>query len=336
MNNPLVTINLVVRNGEKYIRSCLDSVRQQNYENYEVNIFDNASTDKTREIVKAQYPEFNLIEWKENLGLGKGQERCLEFSRGEFIVALCVDIILDKAFVRYGVETMLRDEKIGAVQSKMYRFNTDKTEIEKTDFIDSCGFKIFRSRRLINIGHGQQDIGQFNQEKEIFSFEGAAPFFRKKAMESSRIMGEIYDTDLFWYATDIDLGWKMRLLGWKSWYNPKMISWHDRPTTKTLKKNNFDFIKSRKEISKQRRRLSFRNYHLVLIKYDFSKNVIKDFIPFIKRELMLFVYYVMWEPWIFAEVPAFFKKLSRILKKRKQIMKLTQLKPEEIRWWFLE
>src|SRR5437899_614912 len=54
MSNPLVTINLVVLNGEKYIRHCLEAILVQSYphELIEFNILDNGSTDKTREIIR--------------------------------------------------------------------------------------------------------------------------------------------------------------------------------------------------------------------------------------------------------------------------------------------
>ena len=52
--HPLTTINLVVLNGEKYIRHCLDSVKNQTYphDRIEINILDNGSTDKTKEIIR--------------------------------------------------------------------------------------------------------------------------------------------------------------------------------------------------------------------------------------------------------------------------------------------
>ena len=58
MSNPLVTINLVVLNGAKYIRHCLKAVQEQIYQNLEINVFDNGSTDGTKEIVRQEYQKF--------------------------------------------------------------------------------------------------------------------------------------------------------------------------------------------------------------------------------------------------------------------------------------
>ena len=103
---PLVSVNLVVYNGEKYIRQCLDSVKKQTYENIEINILDNASTDKTLEIIKleignclpasrcearragkSEILNFSLIESKRNWGTWPGQEELLKHSHGKYIVA---------------------------------------------------------------------------------------------------------------------------------------------------------------------------------------------------------------------------------------------------------
>jgi glycosyltransferase involved in cell wall biosynthesis len=49
-SKPLVTIGLPVYNGENYISQAIDSILAQTYENFELIISDNASTDKTESI----------------------------------------------------------------------------------------------------------------------------------------------------------------------------------------------------------------------------------------------------------------------------------------------
>src|SRR3989344_8685446 len=105
MSNNLVTINLVVLNGEKYIRRCLDSVLAQTYPHnlIELNILDNGSTDGTLESIKnyelsinESFKKFNFIESGLNLGMWPGQEELLKNSSGKYFVVLSVDVILDK------------------------------------------------------------------------------------------------------------------------------------------------------------------------------------------------------------------------------------------------
>ncbi len=345
MSNSLTSINLVVFNGERYVRRCLDSVLTQTYphELIEINILDNNSTDTTKKIVGelagefSDFLKFNFIESNKNVGMWPGHEELLKSSTGEYVVFLSVDVILDKDFISNAVRVMDKDAKIGALQSKTYSYeveNVGKGDLPKK-IIDTCGFQAFKSRRIINIGHGEIDNGQFNQEKEIFAVEGAVPFFRKKALESCKVMNEIADHDMFWYAEDLDVAWRMRVFGWKQVFAPDVIAWHDRQTTKNLRKTFSDFIKTRRQIPLRKRRLEWRNIRFTVIKNDYIINVLKD-LPFIlKREVMMMGYLLIFEPKVLGEMAVFFRLLPKILKKRKQIVNNRVVSPEEMRKWFI-
>ena len=332
MDLPLVSINLVVRNGATYAKACMEHIRRQLYSRIEVNIFDNDSTDETLHIIEKELPEARIIRNSKNYGFGGGQNRCLQHARGEFVVFHCIDVLLEKNFIGEGVRIMERDPSAGALQAKILGYN--KQGFEKNDIIDTTGFEIYRSRRIINRGHGERDRGQYEKDEEIFSYEGACGFFRRAALEDSRINGELLDEDFFWYADDIDLGWRMRLLGWKSVYVPTMIAWHDRQTTKRLKKTIFDFIRLRREVPAYKRALDYRNFHLTLVKNEFLSNVFKDFFPFIKREIALFFYTLIFEPRTLFSWISFFVLLPRIMKKRRNLMARIQVSPHEIRRWY--
>lgn len=337
-SNPLVTINLVVFNGQKYIRHCLNSIKNQTYQNIEVNIFDNNSTDGTKKIAKEEFPQFNLIESPKNLGTWPGQEEALKYSHGEYIVAISVDILLDEKFVEKAVEALKKDHRIGAVEAKIYGYTLEsgssEIHISKSNIIDTCGFKIFRSRRLINIGHGEEDRGQYDKEKEIFAVEGAVPVFRRRALDDMKIEGEIIDHDYFWYGDDFDLGWRMRLFGWVQMYSPEMIAYHDRKTTKTLRHGRADFIRIRKTIPLFKRRLDWRNTTLTHIKNEFASNLLKD-LPFILwRQIKLWGYFIIFEPSMMLEIFEVLKFLPRMLRRRKEIMAQAKVTPNEMAKWF--
>lgn len=347
----IISINLVVLNGEKYIRHCLDSILSQNYPRHliEFNILDNGSTDNTKEIImnyeiwnlKHKFAGFILRESKTNLGMWGGQEELLKYSGGEYIISVAVDVILDKSFIENAVEALDKNAEIGAIQPKVYRYDLRDDEPKLTNIIDTCGFKIFRSRRIINLGHGEEDMGQFNylSGKEIFGVEGAIPIFRKKALESIKITlpegySEIADHDIFWYADDLDIAWHLRLAGWKEIFEPKIIAWHDRQTTKRLRKGIGDFIKIRKEIPLKKRQLEWRNIHLTILKNDYIINLLRNVVFFIPREIGMLIYLFLFEPAVLKIVPNFFRLLPRTLAKRKIILKNSAIKPNQINKWF--
>ncbi|MBU3924531.1 glycosyltransferase family 2 protein [Patescibacteria group bacterium] len=331
-NHPLVTINLVVRNGEKYIRHCLKAIKNQSYPNLEVIVFDNNSSDKTPLIVKQEFSQFQLIENSKNCYVGGGFNRCIELSRGEYILALCVDVICEKDFIKNAARRMENDKTIGALQSKtlIYDFKNQKP----TDNIDTAGFEIFRSRRIINRGHGAKDIGQFEKPEEIFSYEGAAGFFRKEALQEAKINEQIFDEDFVWYADDIDLGWRLNLFGWKNFYDPSVIAWHDRSTTQRLSRGYRDFIQSRKNIPPEKKRWDYINQRLMMVKNDITAQFLCDFPFFIFREAKLWIYFLLFERSTLSGVFDFIKLSPKMAAKRKIIMSKKKPEDKEIKNWF--
>ncbi len=340
MKEPLVSVNVVVYNEENRIRQCLASIKEQTYKNLELTLFDNNSADDTVKIVKKEYPEFRRIESKENFGFGGGHNRCIDQTKGKYILAVPADALLEKHFIERAVAIMEKDEKIGALQAKVYHL----AKTEKTNIIDTTGFEIFRSRRVINRGHGKEDIGQFEHAQEIFSYEGAVPFWRRVALYESKILGQYHDEDYFWYGDDIDLGWRMRLFGWKSFYTPDVIAYHERQTTHRLSSGYRDFITLRKTIPLKKRRLDWQNLHFTFLKNDFFFSWLKDFplLSFMKafpyifiREIKFFLYILFFEPALLMALPGMIRLLPRMLKKRFIIMRRKKIPSSQMEQWFL-
>ncbi|MEM7757352.1 MAG: glycosyltransferase family 2 protein [Cyanobacteria bacterium P01_A01_bin.40] len=70
-NNPLISIGMPVYNGANFIREAFDSILSQTYENFELIISDNASTDETEKICReymSQDSRFRYYRSQQNLG----------------------------------------------------------------------------------------------------------------------------------------------------------------------------------------------------------------------------------------------------------------------------
>ena len=324
-----VTIQIVVHNGQKYIRSCLDAVRKQDYDSFSCVVLDNASEDNTREIIKNEYPEMALIESQKNLGMWPGQEFLLQHTDAPFILSLCVDVVIAPNFISV-MMPVFEDESVGALQSKMYQQGAK-------DQIDSCGFSITRGRRVINIGHGEKDGASFSVQKEIFGVEGAAPFFRRSALNACRIDEAIWDPKFFWYGDDLDLAWRMNLFGFRQVFVPSAIAWHDRSTTKGIASGILDAIrriKIRREIPLKKRQLDMANTRWTIIKNDSIINVLRDALYILIREIKTLGYMTLFEPKVLAGWVRFFKGLPYMIRQRKLIKKHIRRTPNEMHKWF--
>ena len=349
MNNPILSINIVVLNGEKYIRGCLESVLRQTYphDQLEINIRDNGSTDNTISIIEEYIPRFSdfvdirFIKSSQNLIMWMGHEDLLKTTRGSYLVVLSADVILEKDFIARAVEKLEADPKLGAIQAKVYQFDASEPFGDEPPrrTIDTCGFLIHRSRRISNIGHGSHDRGQFDQPQEIFGIEGAVPVLRIDALKSIALHGEIADHDMVWYAEDLDIAWRLRLAGWKQMYEPSIIAWHDRGTSKGHTVGSWlTYIRKvgdRRKISIARRRLEWRNSRWTRIKNDYIINILQDLPYIVWREIEVLGYAVIFEPGILKEVLPFLQGIPKMLRKRREILSRATASPEEIHSFFI-
>ena len=341
MSSNIITVNYVVRNGEKYIRYFLDSLKKQTYQSFEVYIWDNNSTDRTPEIIKNEYPQFKLHESSENIGFWAGQEKLINQTDSKYIICLS-DIILKVNFIEKAVRVMEANPDCGALQAKIYQMDLyDRAEPVYTNRIDTLGFKFFRSRKLINLGHGEEDTSPSFTIKEIFAVEGAVPIFRREALESCRIKNWIIDPDYrvgpLGYGDDLDLAWRMRLFGWKHLLAPDIICYHDRSTTKGYSKSAKDYlvrVKERRKIDIQKRRLDWRNTRFTITKNDYIINILKDLPYILAREVRVLGYTVLFEPKVLAEIPNFIKYLPGMIRKRREVMKRAKVSPTDMAKWF--
>jgi glycosyltransferase involved in cell wall biosynthesis len=117
--NLKISIIVPAYNLEKYISKTLDSLRKQTFDNFEVYIIDDASTDKTVEHVK-KFCEidkrFNLIKLSQNGGISHARNVGIQVAKGDYIIFVDGDDSLSKdALKRLNNEISVSNEKIDAV-----------------------------------------------------------------------------------------------------------------------------------------------------------------------------------------------------------------------------
>lgn len=108
-NSALVSIGLPVYNGEKYLPEALASLTAQDYDNFELIISDNCSTDQTAEICHAYAAKDSRIRYyrnQTNEGPASNFERVLELAKGTYFMWAAHDDQWDPSFVRKCVEML--------------------------------------------------------------------------------------------------------------------------------------------------------------------------------------------------------------------------------------
>jgi len=340
-----VSIQIVTWNSLKFLPDCLESIFNQTYKDFSILVIDNASNDGTIEFLRKNYPQIKILRNNKNLGFARAHNQGIKLSQGaDYIFIINPDIILEKDFLEKILKIIEKDKKIGAISGKLLKIYTSEPEINekvKTKIIDSTGLKIFKSRRIIDRGEGELDQKQYEKIEEVFGLSGACLLLRLAALEDIKlkiencklkICEEYFDEDFFSYKEDIDLSWRLRLFGWKIIYFPEAIAYHYRQVFGTKNKIK-EIIKRRREKSPLVNYLSYRNHLFCLIKNDFLINFLKD-LPFILfYEFKKFLYLIFFEQKTLKAILEVFKKLPKMLKKRKYIMKNKKIFPKEIKKW---
>ena len=338
--NELVSVNILTWNSANYLEKCLAAVFSQTYKNIEINILDNGSIDHTKELLERillkKSFKINLFYEEKNIGYAAGHNKLIKVSRGEFIIILNHDVILADDFIEKAVSGFKNDKKISSLQAKIYQYNNG----QKTELIDTVGFGVFKSGRIIDEGQGQKDTGQFRKKREIFGANGAAPVYRRTALNDIRLINvlglreEYFDEDFFAYVEDIDLAWRLQWRGWRCVYLPELIAWHDRTTSKRHKKSYLDFIRHRRTQGAWARKIAWRNQWFLWVKNQPVINFLKFFPWFFWRQIRLFVYLIFFEQKTLLAIPEVIKLIPLMLRKRKIIMTTKKISDKKMARWF--
>ena len=114
-NRPRVSVGMPVYNGENYIREALDSILTQNFQNFELVISDNASTDATEEICKEYLAKDGRIRYYRNgrnMGATWNNNRVFELSQGEYFKWAAHDDVCAPEFLEKCVEALDQDSSV--------------------------------------------------------------------------------------------------------------------------------------------------------------------------------------------------------------------------------
>jgi len=177
-NNPKVSVIIPVYNGEKTLKECLDSVLNQTYNNYEVILVDNNSTDRTKEIIKGFQQKDKgknkkikyLFEPKKGRGAAryKGEIN----ARGEIILMTDSDCIVPKNWVKEMTKPIIIGRQVAVqgtkrpiiinywtehIQREEERKMLMRVKDKKAGLLDTANFVIKKSV-LKDVGYTNPEI----------------------------------------------------------------------------------------------------------------------------------------------------------------------------------
>ena len=225
---PKISILILNYNAGQLLLDCVESIKNTDYENYEIIVVDNASKDNSHKECKKKFPEIELIENDRNLGYCEGNNVGIRNVKGEFVVVLNPDTLVDPNWLK---ELLKGYHKFGdgIYQPKFLTTNNHKILQSTGNMIQLFGFGFSRNK-------GDLDKGQFNRPEVIGYASGTCLFTTTAILKKL----EMFDSFLFAYHDDLDLCWRAAMQDIKSYYIPTSTVYHPSEGF-SFKWNDFKF-----------------------------------------------------------------------------------------------
>jgi len=239
MTSPKVAIIYLSYNSRPYLKEVADSVANLTYpkESTEFIIVDNPATDDSATMIreeiiprsKQDLPQVTFFPCEKNHGFAGGNNIAIKHALLEemdYIFLLNNDARFHPEALTEAVKLAESDKKIGSVQSLMVLW-------KKPEIVNSTGGMV----HFLGFGFVRDNGRQVNEIKtrdgeEIAYASGAAVLYRAKALHQVGLL----DDFLFLYHEDLELGWRIRLAGYRNVLSMNSIVYHDYEFSRSIKK----------------------------------------------------------------------------------------------------
>ncbi|MFC1612293.1 glycosyltransferase family 2 protein [Patescibacteria group bacterium] len=236
---PKIGIIIVSHNSRPYVDELFLSLLKVQYPNFEIIFIDNASTDGSADYVKQnflnKFSKLKILRSSKNLGFAGGNNVGLEYlTEGDFDYAYLLnqDTIVEPDFLEKVLEKM--EKGVASVQSLILLHNKDERINTLGNAIHFLGFGY-----CYGYGWKKACVDKYlekwrarDSELNIAYGSGAGLLLNMKALKQVGF----FDEDFFMYHDDTDLGWRLRLAGYKNVLAPDSKIYHKYKFSKSIKK----------------------------------------------------------------------------------------------------
>ena len=210
----LVSIVVLNYNAGKLLLNCIESIKKSSYQNIEILVVDNISSDNSQIECKKKFPDIKLIQNDENLGYCGGNNAGIKKAEGEFIIILNPDTIVETNWI----DELLNAQKEfgdGLYQPKILSLNEENTIQSTGNMLHIFGFGFARDK-------GNKVTERKEEIEKVGYASGTCLFTTRKVLDKIGLLDEF----LFLYHDDLDLGWRGAQIGINSFYVPKSKIYH--------------------------------------------------------------------------------------------------------------
>jgi GT2 family glycosyltransferase/glycosyltransferase involved in cell wall biosynthesis len=213
---PRVSVVLVNYKGADDTITCLRSFDQVDWpkDSLELIVVDNDSGGDDVARIRREVPHAVVVEAGENTGFAGGCNTGVRHAHGEIVGFINNDARPAVDWIRSAAEVMRHDRSVASVASKVLDWDG-----ELIDYVDG-------SLTWFGMGYKREverpDTGEWDTPRDVLFGTGAAMFVRKDVYQA--VGG--FDERFFMFYEDVDLGWRLNLLGWRVRYEPGSVAYH--------------------------------------------------------------------------------------------------------------
>ena len=211
---PLVSVIVLNYNAGDLLLNCVESIKKSSYQNIETLVVDNISSDNSHITCKEKFPDIKLIQNEKNFGYCGGNNIGIKEARGDFIVILNPDTIVEENWINE-LLSAYSEFGDGLYQPKILSLNEQGVIQSTGNMIHVFGFGFARDK-------GKRLVDKKEEIEKIGYASGTCLFTTKKVLKKVGLLDEF----LFLYHDDLDLGWRAAQIGIKSYYVPKSKIFH--------------------------------------------------------------------------------------------------------------
>ena len=213
--SPHVAVIIPNWNGEHLLPACLDSMRRQTYRDFEAVVVDNGSRDGSVALMRERYPEVRVIALPQNLFFAGGVNTGIRQSEGPVVALLNTDTEAHPDWLANLVSALESQPAAGMAASKLLLWDHRNVLHSAGDYFRLDGVPG-------NRGVWEEDAGQYDAERAVFSACGGACAYRRSMLDEIGLL----DEDLIMYCEDVDLAFRAQLAGYRCVFAPDARVYH--------------------------------------------------------------------------------------------------------------
>jgi GT2 family glycosyltransferase len=346
-----LALQIVTWNSSEYLADLFVSLRKSNLHELDCEMFvlDNASIDNTVEVLQEETSSvgipYKIIKEEKNTGFSSGHNRLFSLHNSEYTIIINPDIIFEPDCILGLVKFLDQHPEIAALAPRLMRS-------EQSTIVDSLGLKVFRNRRVVEIGAGQswQSVNlSFRPERseveksgsatwydknaiEVFGLSGACAMYRTDALRSIAFVdGTFFDETYGSYKEDVDLSFRFLSAGYRSCVLLNKVAYHRRSAKGLNDKSDVAAAKNKEKQSKMVKYNSYKNHLLTLYKNEYWQNLMIDFPLILWYELKKFVFFIIFDRDVLSGLAEIYRFRKQLKEKRKIIVKNRKLDWRQMR-----